>query len=73
MKYMGIEETTDMASGWNAEDHHKVACLEFFKKRHGHSFAFYTCYEYLRDKNKFPSFHTKAEDETVGKRPICPQ
>ena len=69
MKYMGIEETTDMASGWNAEDH-KVACLEFFKKRYGRSFDFYTCYEYLRDKNKFSSFRTKAEEEAVGKRPI---
>ena len=58
-----------MASGWNAEDH-KVARLEFFKKRHCRSFDFYTCYEYLRDKNKFSSFRTKAEEEAVGKRPI---
>ena len=66
---MGIEETAGMASDWNAEDH-KVACLEFFKKRHGRSFDFYTCYEYLRDKNKFSSFRTKAEEEAAGKRPI---
>ena len=37
MKFMGIMETTDMASGWN-EDDHKTACLELYKKRQGKTF-----------------------------------
>ena len=43
MKYMGIEETTDMASGWSSDDH-KTACLETFKLRYGHPFDFYSVY-----------------------------
>ena len=69
MKFMGIHETTDMASGWSVEDH-KTACLEFYKKRYGRPFDFYAVYEYLRDKNKFSSFRTKTEEELLGKRPI---
>ncbi len=69
MKFMGIYETTDLASGWSVEDH-KTACLEFYKKRYGHPFDFYAVYEYLRDKNKFSSFRTKTEKELLGKRPI---
>ena len=69
MKFMGIHETTDMASGWSVDDH-KTACLEFYKKRYGRPFDFFAVYEYLRDKNKFSSFRTKTEEELLGKRPI---
>lgn len=69
MKFMGIHETTDMASGWSTEDH-KTACLELYKNRHGHRFDFYAVYEYLRDKNKFSSFRTKVDEESCGNRPI---
>ena len=69
MRFMGIHETTDMASGWSVEDH-KTAYLEFYKKRYGRLFDFYAVYKYLRDKNKFSSFRTKAEEELLGKRPI---
>ena len=51
MKFMGITETTDMASGWSMDDH-KTACLEIYKQRYGNAFDFYNCYEYLKDKNK---------------------
>jgi hypothetical protein len=69
MKFMGIHETTDMASGWDVEDH-KTASLEFYKKRHGRLFDFYAVYEYFCDKNKPSSFCTKAEEDLLGKRPI---
>ena len=69
MKYMGIEETTDMASGWNPDDH-RTACLETFKQRYGHPFDFLSAYEYLRDKNKFSNFRTKIEEELRGSRPM---
>ncbi|KAI2497103.1 hypothetical protein MHU86_17420 [Fragilaria crotonensis] len=69
MKYMGITETTDMASGWSMDDH-KTACLEIYKQRYGNAFDFYNCYEYLKDKNKFSAFRTKCEEESLGKRPI---
>lgn len=68
-KYMGITETTDMASGWSMDDH-KTACLETCKQRYGNAFDFYLCYEYLRDKNKFSAFRTKCEEDSLGKRPI---
>jgi hypothetical protein len=38
--------------------------------RYGRLFDFYAVYKYLRDKNKFSSFRTKAEEELLGKRPI---
>jgi hypothetical protein len=69
MKYMGIEETTDMGSGWSPDDH-KAACLETFKQRYGHPFDFYSVYLYLKDKNKFSSFRTKVEEELRGNRPM---
>ena len=69
MKYMGITETTIMASGWSMDDH-KTACLETYKQRYGNAFDFYSCYEYLRDKNKFSAFRTKCEEDSLGKRPI---
>jgi hypothetical protein len=69
MKFMGITETTDMASGWSMDDH-KTACLEIYKQRYGNAFDFYNCYEYLKDKNKFSAFWTKCEEESLGKRPI---
>ena len=69
MKFMGIHETTDMASGWSMEDH-KTACLELYKNRHGRPFDFFAVYEYLHDKNKFSSFRTKIEEECCGNRPI---
>ncbi|KAI2499887.1 hypothetical protein MHU86_14625 [Fragilaria crotonensis] len=69
MKFMGIHETTDMASGWSVDDH-KTACLEFYKKRYGRPFDFFAVYEYLRDKNKFSSFRTKTEEELLGKRQL---
>ena len=68
-KYMGITETTDMASGWSMDDH-KTACLETYKQRYGNAFDFYLCYEYLCDKNKFSAFRTKCKEESLGKRPI---
>jgi hypothetical protein len=49
MKYMGITETTDMASGWSMDDH-KMACLEIYKQRYGNAFDFYSCYEYLKTR-----------------------
>jgi hypothetical protein len=69
MKYMGITETTDMASGWSMDDH-KMACLEIYKQRYGNAFDFYGCYEYLKDKNKFSAFRTKCKEDSLGKRPI---
>ena len=69
MKYMGITETTIMASGWSM-DYHKTACLETYKQRYGNAFDFYSCYEYLRDKNKFSAFRTKCKEDSLGKRPI---
>ncbi|KAI2495200.1 hypothetical protein MHU86_19339 [Fragilaria crotonensis] len=69
MKYMGITETTEMASGWSLDDH-KIACLELYKQRYGNVFDFYPCYEYLKGKNKFSAFRTKCEEESLGKRPI---
>jgi hypothetical protein len=69
MKYMGIDETTDMGSGWSPDDH-KTACLESFKQRYGHSFDFFSVYLYLKDKNKFSSFCTKVEEELRGSRPM---
>ncbi|KAI2490999.1 hypothetical protein MHU86_23567 [Fragilaria crotonensis] len=69
MKYMGVVETTQMSSGWNADDH-KAACLELFKQRYGHPFDFYTVYDYLKDRNKFSSFRTKIEEDELGKRPL---
>jgi hypothetical protein len=66
---MGIHETADMASGWSVQDH-KIACLEFYKKRYGRPFDFYAVYEYPRDKNKYSSFRIKTEEELLGKRPI---
>ena len=68
MKYMGIEETTDMASGWSPDDH-KTACLEAYKQRYGHPFDFYSAYDYLKDKNNFSTFCTKVEEELRGNRP----
>ena len=32
LEYMGITETTDMASGWSMVDDHKVVCLEVYKQ-----------------------------------------
>jgi hypothetical protein len=69
MKFMGIMETTDMASGWN-EDDHKTACLELYKKRQGKTFDHYGVYEYLNNKQKFSTFRTKIEEEASGKRPV---
>lgn len=69
MKYMGIEDTTNLASGWNLDDH-KAACLEAFKQRYGHPFDFYSAYGYLKDKNKFSTFRTKVEEELRGNRPM---
>ena len=69
MKYMGIEETTDMASGWNPDDH-RTACLETFKQRYGRPFDFLSAYEYLKEKNKFSNFRTKVEEELRGSRPM---
>ncbi|KAI2488742.1 hypothetical protein MHU86_25796 [Fragilaria crotonensis] len=69
MKYMGIEELTDMGSGWSPDDH-KAACLETFKQRYGHPFDFYSVYLYLKDKNKFSSFRTKVEEELRRNRPM---
>ena len=69
MKYIGITETTDMASGWSMDDH-KTACLETYKQRYGNVFDFYACYNYLKDKNKFSAFRTKCDAESLGKRPI---
>jgi hypothetical protein len=69
MKYIGIEETTAMETGWSLEDH-KIACLESFKQRYGHAFDFFPQYEYLKDKNKFSTFRTKLEEELIGKRPV---
>jgi len=37
MKFMGITETTDMASGWSMDDH-KTACLETYKHRYCNAF-----------------------------------
>ena len=68
MKFMGILETTDVGTGRNLEDHQK-ACLELFKKRHGHTFDFLLHYNYLKDKNKFSTFCTKTEEEAKGKCP----
>jgi hypothetical protein len=65
---MGVEETTDVGTGRNLEDH-KKACLELFKLRYGHAFDFYPHYEYLKDKNKFSTFRTKVEEEANGNRP----
>ncbi len=70
MKYMGITETSDMASGWSMDDH-KMACLEIYKQRYGNAFDFYGCYKYLKDKNKFSGFRTKCKEDSLGKRPIC--
>jgi hypothetical protein len=42
MKYMGITETTDTASGWSM-DNHKTACLETYKQWYGNAFDFYSC------------------------------
>ena len=69
MKFMGIEETTDMGSGWSPDDH-KAACLETFKLRYGHPFDFYSVYLYLKDKNKFSSYRTKVVEELRGNRPM---
>ena len=69
MKYMGITETTDMASGWSM-DNHKTACLETYKQLYDNAFDFYSCYKYLRDKNKFSAFRTKCNEDSLGKRPI---
>jgi hypothetical protein len=69
MKYMGITETTDMASGWSM-DNHKTACLETSKQRYGNAFDFYSCYEYLHDKHKLSAFRTKCMEDSLGKRPI---
>ena len=70
MKYIGITETTDMASaGWNMDDH-RVACLETYKQRYGSTFDFFSCYEYLKDKNKFSAFRTKCDAESLGNRPV---
>ena len=66
---MGIEETTDMGSGWSPDDH-KAACLETFKLRYGQPFDFYSVYLYLKDKNKFSSYRTKLEEELRGNRPM---
>ena len=57
MKFMGIMETTDMASGWS-EDDHKTSCLELYKKRQGKTFDHYDVYEYLRNKQKFSTFRS---------------
>jgi hypothetical protein len=69
MKYMGITETTNMASGWSMDDH-KTACLGTYKQRYGNAFDFYSCYKYLRDKHKFSAFRTKCKEDSLGKRPI---
>ncbi|KAI2509350.1 hypothetical protein MHU86_5103 [Fragilaria crotonensis] len=70
MKYMAITETTEMASGWSIDDH-KTVCLGLFKDRYGRAFDFFSCYEYLKDKNKLSSYRTKCDEEKVGlKRPI---
>ena len=42
MRYMGIDETIDMGSGWSP-DNHKAACLKTFKQRYGHLFDFTQC------------------------------
>jgi hypothetical protein len=68
MRYMGIHETTDMASGWT-EENHKSACMEAFKQRYGRVFDYFVQYEYLRTKAKFSSFRTKVDEENLGKRP----
>ena len=68
MKFMGIQETTDVGTGRNLDDHQK-ACLELFKKRQGHTFDFLPHYHYLKDKNKFSTFCTKTEEEAKGKWP----
>jgi hypothetical protein len=69
MKFMGIHETTEMASGWT-EDMHTTACLKFYKKRYGRPLEFYAVFDYLCSKNKFSTFRTRAEEELLGKRPI---
>ena len=69
MKYMGITETTNMASGWSMDDH-KTACLETYKQRNGNAFDFYSCYKYLHNKHKFSAFWTKYKEDSLEKRPI---
>ena len=69
IKYIGITETTDMASGWSMDDH-KTACLEMYKQQYGNVFDFFACYNYLKDKNKFSAFRTKCDAESFGKGPI---
>jgi len=69
MKFMGIQETTDIASGENDEIH-KRKCLAKFANQHGRPFDFWACLEYLQDKNKFSTYRTKCEYEAKGSRPI---
>ncbi len=55
MRYVDIEETTNMGSGWSPGNH-KAACLETFKPRYGHTFDVYLVYLYLKDNHKFSCY-----------------
>jgi hypothetical protein len=68
MKFMEIQETTDMASGWSVEDH-KTACLEFFKKRYGRPFDCYAVYiEGLDSVEAFASMNGDSDIMEMAKR-----
>jgi hypothetical protein len=57
-KFLGVEETTPMESGWNAEKHYK-ACKHTYENRFprlGNPDDFHLCYVYLQSKPKWHSY-----------------
>jgi hypothetical protein len=57
-KFLGVEETTPMESGWNA-DMHYYACKEIYESRYprlGNPDDFRLCYDYLQSKPKWHSY-----------------
>jgi hypothetical protein len=57
-KFMGVEETTPMESGWNPEMHY-MACKEIYESRYprlGNPDDFRHCYNYLMTKPKWHAY-----------------
>jgi hypothetical protein len=67
-KFMGVEETTPMESGWNL-DMHYLACKEIYTHRFpclGNPDDFRHCYDYLKGRPKWHSFRL-AQSVTIDK------
>ena len=67
VKFMDVFQSTTVQSGWD-EIYHMNVVLKAFKERYGYQFGFFSCYNFLKNKEEFGRLHRKYQTaELEGK------